>query len=70
MSLAKLQKTVNSYYNETMNAGKARRATVQGKSVIVDGRPYPVDVAVPVSMHDGAHVYVHISNNRATVIGA
>ena len=69
MSLAKLQNIMNTLYKNMDNAGKARRAKIQGSSVLVDGKIYPVNSAVPVNLRDGKYVYVHISNNNATVIG-
>lgn len=67
MSVAELQKAVNDYYTAIQNAGKARRAKVQGDVVIVDGVPYPHDCAVPITVK--GDVYVHINGNRAVIIG-
>lgn len=50
-------------------AGKASYGTIQGDSVNVEGRLYTYKLAVPMSISDGAKVYVHISNDVAVIIG-
>lgn len=67
MSVAELQKAVNKYYTDIQNAGKARKARVQGDAVIVDGVAYPYDCAVPIVPK--GEVYVHINGSRAVIIG-
>ena len=59
-------KTIAAYQQK---CGKAAQGRIQGQSVLVDGKLYPFDVAVPVTISDGKYVWVHISDNKAVVIG-
>lgn len=69
MGLQDLGRDINKFYKNAESHGKAVRVKVQGRSVCVNGRFYPVETAVPMTFFDGDYVYVHISGNRAVVIG-
>lgn len=70
MSIKEFQRTCENIAKRQLTAGQAARGKIQAGVVNVNGRLYPYDVAVPVSVHDGSYVYVHISDNKAIVIGA
>lgn len=69
MSLREFEKVCKEIAERQKNAGKAAQGKIEGMSVNVDGRLYPFDVAVPINIYDGLLVWVHISDNRAVVIG-
>lgn len=69
MGLADWEKCCKTIAAYQQKCGKAARGRIQGAAVSVDGKLYPFDVAVPVTITDGKYVWVHISDNRAVVIG-
>lgn len=69
MSLREFESVCKEIAERQKNAGKAAQGRIEGRSVNVEGRLYPFDVAVPITIHDGLLVWVHISDNRAVVIG-
>lgn len=69
MGMAELRREVQEMYRQIESAGKAKRVKIQGKSAIVDGKPYPVECAVPINAKDGKTVWVHVSDNKAVIIG-
>lgn len=69
MALADLRRDVQNYYKEMEMQGKAQKVKVQGKAAVINGRPYPLEVAVPITVYDGKKVYVHVSGDKAVVIG-
>lgn len=69
MGMAELRREVQEMYRQVESAGKAQRVKVQGKSAVIEGKPYPLEVAVPIHVRDGKKVWVHVSDNKAVVIG-
>ena len=66
-----VQTLVNKIAGLTQNK-KANNAIkvgiVDGKSISVDGRNYPFEVAVDVDVGDGDRVYVMFADNRSRVV--
>lgn len=69
MGLADWEKCCEKIAKYQEKCGRAAQGRIQGQSVLVDGKFYPFDVAVPITIVDGKSVWVHISDNRAVVIG-
>ena len=67
--LKRWQKCCENLKKQIDNAGKAVYGTIQGNSVNVDGRLYAYKLAVPMALEDGNKVFVHISDNKAVIIG-
>ena len=67
-----VQTLVNKIAGLTQQNKKANNAikvgTVDGKSISVDGRNYPYEVAVDVDVGDGDRVYVMFTDSKSRVV--
>lgn len=67
--LADFEKACQEIAKNVQNAGHAAEGTIQGSMVNVNGQLYPYEVAVPINVHSGSRVWVHLAGSKAVVIG-